>query len=152
MKPEEVLSDINSESIVRVGDDQRCLTLSQFRKIITTASIAMKISYIESLVSQGYVCLVDDMNNGFKKQAIFLSDGIMISSDGKQYKFQESGEPFTVSDFQWFNSGEICKILQPGEDWQEGEFRLRISAEFIPKDVPADRPTESSLDDFREIS
>ena len=150
MKPEEILSNLDIESIVCIGGNNTCLTLVQFREIIITAVTSMKINYVQSLIEQGFVYLVDDMNDDVKQYSNFLSDGVMINSNGEQYKFLESGEPFTISDFQWFNSGEDCKILQPGEKWQEGELRLRITAEFVPKESSTDRPIEPSLDEFRE--
>ncbi len=62
---------------------------------------------------------------------------------------------------EWFEDGFPSQMLKPGEQWQTGRLRLRISAEFIP-DKPemeqADRPSENSsetaiepsLDAFRE--
>jgi hypothetical protein len=144
MKPEEILSNIDIESIICMGGNDTCLTLAQFREVITTASIAMKISYIQSLIEQDYLCLVDDIT----KHDRLLPDGRLIGYSDKQYEC-EDGKPFGISDFQWFNSGEDCKILQPGEKWQDGTFRLRITAEFVPKESSTDRPIEPSLDTFR---
>jgi KGK domain len=144
VKPKEILPDVNRESIIRIADDI-CLTLDQFREIITKATISMKVNYVESLMRQGYHSFVDDVRQGDR----FTMDGVLVNNENQPYKDIETGEPFEISDFQWFNSGEDCKILQPGETWQEGQFRLHITAEFIPKDAPADRPIESSLDDFR---
>jgi hypothetical protein len=143
MKPEELLSDINSESVIRIGHDE-CFTLTQFREIITTAVISMKVSYIQSLINQRYVSFVNTMDSSDR----VLTDGRLANHEHTVYK-DPYGEPYTVSDLHWFTSGEDCKILQPGETWQEGQFRLHVTAEFIPKDAPADRPIESSLDDFR---
>jgi hypothetical protein len=147
MKPEEILPDISSEAVIRIGEDEICLTLAQFREIVTAATTSMKISYIQSLIEQDYLCLVDD----FTKHDRLLLDGRLISHDDKQYEC-EDGKPFRISDFQWFNSGEDCKILQPGEKWQDGALRLRITAEFVPKESSTDRPIENPLDTFRENS
>ncbi len=63
---------------------------------------------------------------------------------------------------EWFTTGVRSQILNPGEQWKKGHFRLRIMAEFLPDEPetsPADRPSENlpetaieepSLDAFRE--
>lgn len=55
--------------------------------------------------------------------------------------------------YVWFQEGCPSRMLQPGEQWKEGKVRLRVVAEFIPNEpeiISADRPTEQSLDTFRE--
>jgi KGK domain len=145
MKPEEVLPDISDESVISIGQD-KCLTLTQFREVITKAAISMKVQYIQSLIQQSYSCFVEDMDGGDR----LFSNGVLLNNEDQRYTNDETGEIITVSDFEWFNSGEDCKILQPGEAWQQGKFRIRVTAEFIPEEFSTDRPIESSLDDFRE--
>ncbi len=149
MNPEEIFSDINSTAIICVGDDDECLTLTSFREIIATAIMSMKVNYIQSIVNQGYISLVDDVGPSDK----ILSDGRLTDGEGNVYLTRQTEEPYYVSYSQWFESGENCKILQLGEQWKEGKVRLRVVAEFIsdePEQTQIDRPTESSLDTFRE--
>ena len=54
---------------------------------------------------------------------------------------------------EWLDCGYPCQMIQSSQQWQDGHFRLRIVAEFIPDEpeiIPADRPIEPSLDTFRE--
>jgi KGK domain len=54
---------------------------------------------------------------------------------------------------EWFDPGYPCQLLNPGEQWQNGHFRFRIVAEFIPNEPeiePANQPIDPSLDIFRE--
>jgi KGK domain len=111
--------------------------------------MSMKISYIQSIINQGYISLVDDVGPSDK----ILSDGRLIDGQGDVYPTKQTGEPYYVSYSQWFRSGENCKILQPGEQWKEGKIRLRVVAEFVPDEpetIPTDRPIEPSLDTFRD--
>ena len=53
-----------------------------------------------------------------------------------------------------FNDGYICRILEPGKNWNEGRLRFRIVAEFVPDRIEvenkSDKPIENPLDTFRE--
>ena len=58
---------------------------------------------------------------------------------------------------KWFTTGIASQILKPGEQWQDGHFRLRIIAEFVPdvfeeEEIPiqeSGQSNDSSLDDIR---
>ena len=58
---------------------------------------------------------------------------------------------------EWFTTGFPSQILKPGEKWQDGRFRLRVVAEFIPdvfeeEEIPiqeSGQSNDSSLDDIR---
>ena len=58
---------------------------------------------------------------------------------------------------KWLTTGFPSQILKPGEKWQDGRFRLRIVAEFVPdvfeeEEIPiqeSGKSNDSSLDDIR---
>ena len=58
---------------------------------------------------------------------------------------------------EWLTTGFPSQILKPGEKWQDGRFRLRVVAEFVPnvfeeEKIPLQEPgqsNDSSLDDIR---
>jgi hypothetical protein len=146
MKPEEILPDISNESVVSINQE-KCLTLTQFREMIEKAATSMKVNYIKSLLEQGYLCCVEDMKSG---DELYPTGMLFSRYRDEYYRDEETGEVITVSDFSWFTSGEDCKILQPGEAWQRGKFRIRVTAEFIPEEFSTDSAVGGSLDDFRE--
>jgi len=52
-----------------------------------------------------------------------------------------------------FIEGMSCEILQPGQNWQKGKVKMKISFEFQPDEpeleVVENSHSESSLDDIR---
>ena len=52
-----------------------------------------------------------------------------------------------------FTDGYVCRVLEPGKNWNEGRLRFRIVAEFVPDRIEAvnepENPIEPSLDTFR---
>ena len=58
---------------------------------------------------------------------------------------------------EWLQAGYICRVLEPGKNWQTGRLRFRVVTEFIP-DVfeeeeistqESEQSNDSSLDDIR---
>jgi len=52
-----------------------------------------------------------------------------------------------------FTYGYVCRVLEPGKNWNEGRLRFRIVAEFVPDRIEVanepEKPIEPSLDTFR---
>jgi hypothetical protein len=52
-----------------------------------------------------------------------------------------------------FTYGYVCRVLEPGKNWNEGRLRFRIVAEFVPDSIEVMnevvKPIEPSLDTFR---
>ena len=95
-----------------------------------------KVGFGSELIKDKVVSVTPDFSRRFHQE--LMSTGIFPSWDGAE---------------KWFTTGIASQILKPGEQWQDGHFRLRIVAEFIPDEpeiIPADRPIEPSLDAFRE--
>ena len=53
-----------------------------------------------------------------------------------------------------FTYGYVCRVLEPGKNWNEGRLRFRIVAEFVPERIEvknaSEQPIENPLDTFRE--
>ncbi len=52
-----------------------------------------------------------------------------------------------------FTYGYVCRVLEPGKNWNEGRLRFRIVAEFVPDRIETQnetsQPIDKSLDSFR---
>jgi hypothetical protein len=70
-------------------------------------------------------------------------------------KSQGSGQlPFFKNSNTWTDQGVKCEILKPGNNWQAGKARIKVSLEFCPdepeiEEIPKINEPESPLDDLR---
>ena len=110
---------------------------SDFYEIPQDAVVLInKVGFGSELIKDKIVSIIPDFSRRFHQE--LMNSQIFPSRDGSE---------------KWFTTGFPSQMLKPDERWQDGHFRLRIVAEFIPDEpetIPTDRPAESSLDDFRE--
>jgi hypothetical protein len=110
---------------------------NEFHEIQQNAIVVLnKVGFSSELMKDKIASVTPDFSRRFHQE---LMNSRIFSS------WDESAE--------WFTTGVPSQILKPGEQWQEGHFRLRITAEFVPDEpetIQTDRPIEPSLDTFRE--
>ena len=100
--------------------------------------VVNKVGFSSELIKDKIASVSPDFSHRFHQE--LMNSKIFVSWDGSE---------------KWFTTGIASQILKPGEQWQDGHFRLRIVAEFVPDEpetIPADQPIEPSLDTFRENS
>ncbi len=92
-------------------------------------------------------------------QEKFIAEKIEnVRSDISQRLYEELSEveilPEESSAEDCFTSGYVCRVLEPGKNWNEGRLRFRIVAEFVPDRIEVMnevvKPIENPLDTFRE--
>lgn len=110
---------------------------NEFYQIPQDAVVVLnKVGFSNELIEDKIDRISPDFSRRFHQE--LMNSKIFSSWDGSE---------------KWFTTGINSQMLKPGEKWQDGRFRLRIVAEFVPDEpeiIPADRPPESSLDTFRE--
>lgn len=114
---------------------------SDFYEIPQDAIVLLnKVGFSSELIKDKIVSVTPDFSRRFHQE--LMSSKIFASWDGVE---------------KWFTTGIASQILKPGEQWQDGHFRLRIIAEFVPdvfkeEEIPVQesgKSNDSSLDDIR---
>ena len=99
------------------------------------------------------------MFNSFGIQEQFIAEKIEnIRDDISQRLYEELSEseilPEGADAEDCFTYGYVCRVLEPGKNWNEGRLRFRIVAEFVPDRIEvkntSEQPIENPLDTFRE--
>ncbi|MBD2292633.1 KGK domain protein [Anabaena sphaerica FACHB-251] len=85
---------------------------------------------------------------------IFLIGGGLDELDKQLKSINSRVLPSVKNTADWMIKGVDCQILKPGENWQKGKFRMKISLEFCSdepeiEETPEIKEPESPLDDLR---